>query len=689
MMTENRERTILVIGDWVVDEYWFLVGHHSDISSHIGIQHQRLSSKPDDAVRDLCGAGHVARVIYNLGIAESCRYDVVGLGAWDEGDTDLIRHLFHSCDLLKTKYRFRLEACDAPPDVKLISLDSSRGTTRVIRLYAERGKRQLQRIDWAKDPNEAECTNELQTNISERLPKDVTNPVVVICDHQKGVIEPQTISALQKQYGRVDWYVRSKRYVTKNTKPSSDWLTDPEIKLVLIGPEVAARHNPIGNWLSNGKITRHALETLESIGARSVVLVSDEHHVIARLGDICVTGEPLTRRSDEESPRDQAGQVGWTSAVFASLIHTTYDKSNVEVSDIKKALEIVTRGEWKFWVPGHGASVSYENTPSPIILEHRWGEDESWSREKSEWDKALQEPPFIPHGATPSLEVWRASTDLPGYIACIEEKRAIIRDIGSRLRAYSDGPRLRPLSILLTADPGAGKTSLARALAKAFRIKYLGCDLTQFGNREKLLDFFDSVVAQQSAGENVLVFVDEVNTPLNGGAWYSSFLTPLEEGSYGRRQRLAPAVWIFAGTNLNLDERAEVNKFPDFRARMTITKQLDYQFLRAKAQKDHQQQEEMDRQCRLEQLYLGAAMIKHFHPGVEWVETQVLERFYRMDPSLSPAREIRKCASLLRNVQFGRVTRENWGENWDRFIDDYREAQRSWKPETQLVHLVF
>src|SRR6185503_3253644 len=510
MMIENRGRTILVIGDWVVDEYWFLVGHHSDISSHIGIQHQRLSSKPDDAVRDLCGAGHVARVLYRLSEANARPYEVVGLGAWDEGDTDLIRHLFHPCDLSKTKYRFRLEACSTPPDVTLISLDSSHGTTRVIRLYAERGNRQLQRIDWAKDPQFIEEGQ--QTNIADRLPQDVTNPVVVICDHQKGVIEPQTISALQQRYGRVDWYVRSKRYVTKQAQPSSDWLTDPEIKLVLIGPEVAARHNPIGNWLSNGKITRHTLETLESIGARSLVLVSDEHHVIARLGDICVAGEPLTRRSDEESPQDQAGQVGWTSAVFASLIHTTYDKSNVEVSDIKKALEIVTRGEWKFWVPGGGASPPDENTPWPIVLEHRWGKDGSWSLEKFEWDKALQEPPFIPHGGTPSLEVWRASTDLPGYIACIEEKRAIIRDIGSRLRAYSDGPGLRPLSILLTADPGAGKTSLARSLAKAFRFKYLGCDLTQFGNREKLLDFFDSVVAQQSAGENVLVFVDEVNT---------------------------------------------------------------------------------------------------------------------------------------------------------------------------------
>jgi hypothetical protein len=692
-MNDNKRRTILVVGDWVVDEYWFLVGHHSDISSHIGLQQHRLSSKPEDVVRDLCGAGHVARVLYHLREENSpVLYDVVGLGAWDKGDTNLISHLFHDCDLSKTKYRFRLEACDNPPDVKLISLDSSRGTTRVIRLYVERGRRQLERIDWAKDPDETlTASDEAGITIEERLPGDITNPVVVICDHQKGVIDSRTISALQKQYGRVDWYVRSKRYVTKKEewkRGESDWLTDEEIKLVLIGPEVAARHNPIGNWLSNGKITHQALETLESIGARSVVLVSDEHHVIARLGDMCVTGEPLTRRTDEESPQNQAGQVGWTSAVFASLIHTTYDKSDVGVGDIKKAIEIVTRGEWKFWVPGRGSSRLTENTPAPIILEHRWGEDRSWSQEKSEWEQALRELPFITEDDTRSLEVWRASTDLPGYIACIEEKRAIIRDIGTRLRAYSDGLRLRPLSILLTADPGAGKTSLARSLAKAFRFKYLGCDLTQFGNREKLLDFFDSVVAQQSAGENVLVFVDEVNTPLNGGAWYSSFLTPLEEGSYGRRQRLAPAVWIFAGTNLNLHDRAEVNKFPDFRARMTVTKQLDYQFLRSKAQKDHQQQT-FDDQCRLEQMYLGATMIKYFHPGVEWVETQVLERFFRMDPSASPAREIRKLASLLRNVQFGRVTQENWGENWNVFIEEYGEAARSWQPESQLVHLIF
>lgn len=56
----------LVVGDWFVDEYWFVVRHHSDVSSHAGPFHYRICSEPKDTVRDLCGAGLVTRILYEL-----------------------------------------------------------------------------------------------------------------------------------------------------------------------------------------------------------------------------------------------------------------------------------------------------------------------------------------------------------------------------------------------------------------------------------------------------------------------------------------------------------------------------------------------------------------------------------------------------------------------------------------------
>lgn len=61
-----KQNTILVVGDWILDEYWFLVRHYSDLSSHSSHWHYRIASRADDEVRDLCGAGLIVRVLYEL-----------------------------------------------------------------------------------------------------------------------------------------------------------------------------------------------------------------------------------------------------------------------------------------------------------------------------------------------------------------------------------------------------------------------------------------------------------------------------------------------------------------------------------------------------------------------------------------------------------------------------------------------
>jgi hypothetical protein len=64
--SSSSSRTVLVVGDWFIDEYWFISQHHSDTSSHRGPVHYRIVSEPTHAVRDLCGAGLTARVLYEL-----------------------------------------------------------------------------------------------------------------------------------------------------------------------------------------------------------------------------------------------------------------------------------------------------------------------------------------------------------------------------------------------------------------------------------------------------------------------------------------------------------------------------------------------------------------------------------------------------------------------------------------------
>jgi hypothetical protein len=63
-------------------------------------------------------------------------------------------------------------------------------------------------------------------------------------------------------------------------------------------------------------------------------------------------------------------------------------------------------------------------------------------------------------------------------------------------------------------------------------------------------------------------------------------------------------------------------------------------------------------------------MLQNAFPDVSVVDYEIIEQFYNMDPSESPARAIRKRVELLTNVQYGTITRKNctnWKDvEWDK-----------------------
>ena len=692
----NSSHTILIVGDWVIDEYWFLVRHQSTISSHTGREHFRVVFQPGQIMRDLCGAGHVARVLAQLRKRQGSSYKLIGLGSWDPKDTDLIGHLFHEdCELRQPRYRFRIDAgdCKEEPSIALKPLASSGATTKVVRLYTENGRTQLSRIDWERPLEHVNDQVSLQ-DLLNSIPKD--NVTVVIYDHGKGVVTDGLVDLLATHFATASWYVRSKFL-------SPGWLTNlhknVSIALLLIGPEVAAQLDPIGNWLTDGKLNRLAFEQVSKLRsiAKSCVLLSDARHVIATLpnGGV-ITGEPLRQVPDASTESSAIGEVGWSSSVFAQLIHETHADGQLNDERLENALtgiEDVRRST----LAGY---TSPKNITNPV---HRWkpkdGELVTVSTEEELWASAMR-PETWGIIDKDRLDVWRASTDLPGYVAITEEKREIIRSIASRLRAFRQlaQPRPWPLSIILLADPGAGKTSLARALAKAFGFLFIGRDLTQLGDREEILDLFDSIATRQAEGEDVLVFIDEINAPFGLSHAYPVFLTPLEEGTYFRRGQtftLRPCVWLFAGTGLSLDTRAPVgseqttyrrqeadDKAADFAARVTSIEHLDLASLKATATKKRGAERFLKEAC-LEQLYLGASMLHRYHPHVTHVTLEVLWRFFDLDPEKTPGRLIRKYASSLRDVQYGMVRRENLEE-----LDECASSRRR-DGGDQLIRLVF
>jgi len=659
---QNR---ILIVGDWVVDEYWHLVRHHSDISSHTGFTHFRSSLKSGEVYMDLCGAGHDARVLHHL--FRDVQSSIWGLGVWHPDDDEFLRHLVHGrrpdCPVAKASYRLSSRLCKNPPWIHLFNLDQEHGlTTRVVRLYhvTNSGTQLLSRVDW-EIPHDLGIQTPPDTVNKLKLPNEVD--AIVLHDLQKGVANEGLVKALHDRYSGTPWYVRTKK-LNSPGRPFPARISIPEwlkilghdLKLLLIGPEVLDLLNPWGRWLINEKISCQARDLLQELPETSVVFMSEAREVI------CVVNKRDCITTRVVADIDLLNQVGWPSAFFGSIIFEMIGKDHpVDSSMIKNAmtwanLDRISRIDF---VPTSTISIAPVFS-EPIVT--------TWERETTEWDAALQEWGIISSpGAEPHLDVWRGCTALPGYVACIPEKRDIINEISHGLRSFRrESSPTRSVSILLQADPGSGKTSLARSLAETFDFVPMKFDITQMTSREDLTDLFDSVATQQASDARpVLVFVDEVNATIAGGNVYGAFLSPLEDGVYVRRSRaynLRPCAWIFAGTGL-VGSGNPGDKIDDFISRMTIIGQFDFKTLKELLKQQHRDLALND-QARLEQIYLGATMIRRLYPDVDHVAKGVLKRFHDLDPEESPARKIRNLVMMLKNVQYGKITERNCSE-WE------------------------
>ncbi len=509
--------------------------------------------------------------------------------------------------------------------------------------------------------------------------------MIIVHDLRKGLVSDHVIRLLKELYPKARWYVRTKALQPHWLESVSD-----RLELLFLSPEVLGASMPWGHWLHEHKPTLQILDALRELPGKSVVLVSENREVVGRLHDACVTTESV--RID-----NPIAQVGWPSALFACLIFEMHHRgSALKQCDVEQALKNASVAcEMRASQDGSGRSIV-----TPAILAT------SWEEEKRTWEQAQDNLGII--GEPPGklrLEVWRGCTALPGYVACIQEKRDKINQLGKRLRAFKLSRGQRSLSFLLRADPGAGKTLLAKTLADEFGFALVRWDVTQILRRDELLDLFDKIATQQASGDQpVLVFVDEINAYLEGSLVYGSFLAPLEEGTYSRRGQiysLKPCVWLFAGTVGRTSPRKVPDKVSDFESRLTKIYSFDYQTLqkermRAQEARDGQvahvyadttpvqllyrerKTSELPDEARLEQVYLGAMMIHREYPDVERVSKSVLERFHDFPPESSPARQIRGEINALRNVQYGTIT----GANWDppllgKRVDD------------ELVRLVF
>jgi hypothetical protein len=160
MQGENGDQKhFLLVGDWVIDEYWFLLRHHSDMSSHTGKYHFRTAIQPGELFKDLYGADHVARGLYYLNNNSVSHYKIIGIGRWNAKDTHYLNHLVHSklnddcmSPTVSKSVHHDSNYCDQNDDssVCLKTLNPDNHTIQVIRQFHQRvhGFDQIKRVDW-------------------------------------------------------------------------------------------------------------------------------------------------------------------------------------------------------------------------------------------------------------------------------------------------------------------------------------------------------------------------------------------------------------------------------------------------------------------------------------------------------------------------------------------------------------
>ena len=127
-----RARTILVIGDWVIDDNWLIGTHRSQTAANSGFAHYRSLNLPDNVVRRLSGAGHVASLLHAASggpTSETLEADSTSLasGCGTPTDKDYLRGMFNpDCMAGRTPYRVtsdELKKDQLPSQVELVSIE--------------------------------------------------------------------------------------------------------------------------------------------------------------------------------------------------------------------------------------------------------------------------------------------------------------------------------------------------------------------------------------------------------------------------------------------------------------------------------------------------------------------------------------------------------------------------------------
>lgn len=677
----NRQR-ILVVGDWVIDDFWVVGVHRSPTSSRTGQNHFRAQHIVNSSVRDLSGAGRTASLLTNADNGKRA-FEIVGLGRWHAEDDKVLEGMFRTESIRgQTPLRMRLTEESAPQNVKLINLENHKrepsrtgepgrnaGTTRIIRIYQLSGAEvtQLERIDWEVQQAGIDSDDYSLDKIH-----SVTGEVdaVVMKDLGKGVVSNELMDCLTTRFRSrtengedrmIPWFVSSKRWMP-------DWLgklAKVDLRLLLI-PEIAVKSSLLSAklpmWITrSGRLSKESLAIVKELGddftsserLRIVILPKGmSAFAFDWKGDSI---EMVTQ--SKTSIRREPVSLNMASVCLAALTARLIADPGIELKPLCRQSLAFTQKWREHEAARFGNPEGWEEKSFNVLQNFASKgldiEDSNLEKELKQWEQAFSDIGIITDTSSAErprkyIELTRAMRELDGYICCTESKRNAILKLARGIESFKLGKMERQVSCLIFARPGSGKTHLVECLGNSLDLTVLPFNITQMTSRKDILDCFDRIVTNQVRREPLLVFVDEINALLENQHVYGSFLAPLEEGNYtrgGNTFHVAPAVWIFASTVGLADLRSQ-DKGSDFVSRLTLGEIDLHAPVGVNSRKS------------TENVYLGVALIKSIYPDVRLVSKKVLQAFENISKETG-VRQLRYFVASLRNIQYGRVTMSN------------------------------
>jgi hypothetical protein len=535
--------------------------------------------------------------------------------------------------------------------------------------------------------------------------------VVVLVDHGKGGLSESLLEALRAHpliKKKARWYARSK-------DPEAGWIKSAReyLRLLVLGPTKLSLE--ADSWFCGTKLSPGALQWLVQ-RAGGELRISDSrnsrhytwkrpkcsivafHHDNRAAGLIVHPSGQTSVFATSQIPTIPSIRVGRTSVVFSSLVasfeYLLADGSpdqRITTHDLERALDYshlwckknentlnLTRfADHKNLSFRHTFEEIYSSSSEPPsvykVQEHNLrdgdrGELDLWEQAFNMEELGAVTPTSsirVNDGSQdsdemlPEIQVWRSWSSIEGFIAVSEDKKREISRLHRAVAEFSkaDSPR-RPLSAMIYAPPGWGKSYLVQKLAENLDMEYLEFNTTHLTSIQDLVACFDTVSSVQTrkTGRRLLVFWDEINAELQSEEVYSYFLGPIWTGVYrrgGQTFQLQPCAWIFASSKLpdtgkNRDRLKTQSsaKGSDFRSRINgpivnLCKQD-----RGKGSKFV---------TAAERLYMGVALVKRHYPDVMRISRAVLRYLRDIRPKYG-FRSLEFIVSRFHNIKHGEVT---------------------------------